>query len=99
MKPQLNHVIVWSLDRRAAADFFAEIAEMGPPTEFAHFTQVETGNGVTLDWADPRRSQPGRINHHDAGRGVYVQRPARHRRVGDHRTPLRAGPVQSTTSG
>ena len=22
-------------------------------------------------WADPARSQPGRINHHDGGRGVY----------------------------
>ncbi len=111
MKPQLNHVIVWARDRRAAAQFFADIAGMGPPTEFGHFTQVETGNGVTLDfadagadprgihlaflvterqfdeifgrivdhelpyWADPRRSQPGRINHHDGGRGVYFGDP------------------------
>ena len=22
-------------------------------------------------WADPMRTQPGRINHHDGGRGVY----------------------------
>ncbi|WP_299442660.1 hypothetical protein [uncultured Phycicoccus sp.] len=26
-------------------------------------------------WADPRRSQPGRINHHDGGRGVYFSDP------------------------
>jgi hypothetical protein len=107
MKPHLNHLIVWATDRRAAAEFFADITGLGPPTEFGHFTQVETGNGVTLDfanatgeprglhlaflvterqfdeifgrildhdlpyWADPRRSQPGQINHQDGGRGVY----------------------------
>ena len=107
----MNHLIVWAEDRRAAAAFFSEIAGMGPPTEFGHFTQVESGNGVTLDfatahgdtpglhlaflvterqfdeifgrivdkglpyWADPRRSLPGRINHHDGGRGVYFSDP------------------------
>ena len=111
MKPQLNHLIAWARDRRAAAEFFADVAGMGPVTEFGHFTQVETGNGVTLDfadaegdlpglhlaflvterqfdeifgriidrdlpyWADPRRSQPGQINHHDGGRGVYFSDP------------------------
>lgn len=52
MKPQLNHLIVWATDRRAAANFFAEVAGMGTPTEYGHFTQVETGNGVALDFAD-----------------------------------------------
>lgn len=116
MKPHLNHLIVWATDRRAAAESFADIAGLAPPTEFGHFTQVETGNGVTLDfadangdprgmhlaflvterqfdeifdrildqqlpyWADPRRSQPGRINHHDGGRGVYFSDP--HTNVG-----------------
>ena len=111
MKPQLNHLIVWSKDRQAAAELFADIAGTEPPTGFGHFTQVETGNGVTLDfadaegdlpglhlaflvterqfdeifdriidrdlpyWADPRRSQPGQINHHDGGRGVYFSDP------------------------
>ena len=111
MKPQLNHLIVWSRDRRAAAEFFADVTGMGPTSEYGHFTQVETGNGVTLDfadttgepaglhlaflvterefdeifarivdrdipyWADPRRSQPGQINHHDGGRGVYFADP------------------------
>lgn len=111
MKPQLNHLIVWSRDRTAAATFFAEIMGMDEPTEFGHFTQVETGNGVIVDfantndepngmhlafqvterqfdqifgriveggiayWADPRRSQPNVINHHDGGRGVYFSDP------------------------
>ena len=52
MTPQLNHLIVWSRDRTAAARFFAEIMGMGEPTEYGHFTQVETGNGVMLDFAD-----------------------------------------------
>lgn len=40
MKPQLNyHLIVWANDRRAAAEFFSDIADMGPPSEFGHFTQ------------------------------------------------------------
>lgn len=100
----------------SAAEFFADVAGMGTPTEYGHFTQVETGNGVTLDfadtdgepggihlaflvterhfdeifkrivdrkisyWADPRRSVPGEINHHDGGRGVYFSDP--HTNVG-----------------
>lgn len=62
MKPQLNHLIVWSKDRRAAAEYFAELTGMGPTTEFAHFSQVETGNGVTLDFADA----------HGEPRGVHL---------------------------
>jgi catechol 2,3-dioxygenase-like lactoylglutathione lyase family enzyme len=111
MHPQLNHLIVWSRDRRATAKFFAEVMGMGTPTEHGHFTLVEAGNGVTLDfadtdgdptgmhlaflvterqfdeildrivdgeipyWADPRRAEPGEINHHDGGRGVYFSDP------------------------
>ena len=29
-------------------------------------------------WADPRQSQPGEINHHDGGRGVYFESPDGH---------------------
>ena len=111
MKPQLNHLIVWARDRHESAAFLADILGLGPPTEYGHFAQVETGNGVTIDfadtddeppgmhlaflvterefdeafarilehggpyWADPGRSQPDRINHHDGGRGVYFNDP------------------------
>lgn len=111
MKPQLNHLIVWSRDRNAAAAFLSEVVGMGEPTQYGHFMQVETGNGVAIDfadttgepsamhlafqvterefdeiygrivergiphWADPRRSQPDTINHHDGGRGVYFSDP------------------------
>ncbi|TIY05275.1 MAG: VOC family protein, partial [Mesorhizobium sp.] len=29
-------------------------------------------------WADPGRTQPGEINHHDGGRGVYFEDPNGH---------------------
>ena len=29
-------------------------------------------------WADPHRSEPGRINHHFGGRGVYFEDPNGH---------------------
>lgn len=29
-------------------------------------------------WADPHQEQPGRINHHDGGRGVYFPDPDGH---------------------
>lgn len=58
MTPQLNHLIVWSRDRRAAAGAFADVMGMDPPTELGHFTQVEAGNGVLLDFADTD-AEPG----------------------------------------
>lgn len=59
VKPQLNHLIVWSRDRRAAAAFFAEVLGLGAPTEFGHFTVVETGNGVSIDFGD---GEPNRMH-------------------------------------
>lgn len=29
-------------------------------------------------WADPGQSQPGQINHHDGGRGLYFEDPNGH---------------------
>ncbi|MEV5430011.1 VOC family protein [Streptomyces sp. NPDC052701] len=34
--------------------------------------------GLTY-WADPFRTRPGEINHHDGGRGVYFDDPDGHR--------------------
>ena len=59
MTPQLNHLIVWSTDRRAAAQTFADVMGMGPPTDYGHFTQVEAGNGVMLD---PILRDPGGLH-------------------------------------
>jgi catechol 2,3-dioxygenase-like lactoylglutathione lyase family enzyme len=59
MKPQLNHLIVWARDRHAAAEFFADLMGMDQPTQYGHFTQVETGNGVAIDFADTADEPPG----------------------------------------
>ena len=34
-------------------------------------------DGVTI-WADPHQHEPGRINHHDGGRGMYFEDPEGH---------------------
>ncbi|MFF2194173.1 VOC family protein [Streptomyces sp. NPDC058157] len=51
MSVQLNHTIVHSRDNRESAVFLAHILglEVGP--EWGPFIPVETGNGVTLDFA------------------------------------------------
>ncbi|MEU3404423.1 VOC family protein [Streptomyces sp. NPDC006670] len=51
MSVQLNHTIVHSRDNRESAAFLAHILglEVGP--EWGPFIPVETGNGVTLDFA------------------------------------------------
>lgn len=59
MTPQLNHLIVWSTDRRAAAATFADVMGMGSPVDVGHFTQVEAGNGVLLDFADTNGEPTG----------------------------------------
>lgn len=50
--PYLNHVIVWSKDRNESANFLADILGLPHPVVLGHFTQVETGNGVGIDFAD-----------------------------------------------
>src|SRR5207249_55958 len=42
----------------------------------AAYTRLLDG-GVQI-WADPHQQQPGEINHHDGGRGVYFQDPDGH---------------------
>lgn len=58
MAVELNHTIVAARDKRVAAEFLAGILglEVSPP--FGPFLPVETGNGVTLDFAD---SDPAQI--------------------------------------
>ena len=35
------------------------------------------GRGLEY-WADPGKSEPGRVNHHDGGKGVYFEDPDGH---------------------
>src|SRR3990170_3555153 len=107
MPIKLNHTIVHARDKRASADFYAEVFGFANPVPFGPFLEVETANEVTLAiletdekfepqhyaflvndaefdqifgrvkarglayWADPGKREPGRINTHFGGRGVY----------------------------
>jgi catechol 2,3-dioxygenase-like lactoylglutathione lyase family enzyme len=48
MTVKLNHTIVHARDKRASADFYAEIFGFGKPVAFGPFLDVETANEVTL---------------------------------------------------
>jgi catechol 2,3-dioxygenase-like lactoylglutathione lyase family enzyme len=50
MTVKLNHTIVYSRDKRAAANFFAEIFGLPAPARFGPFLGIEVGNEVTLDF-------------------------------------------------
>jgi catechol 2,3-dioxygenase-like lactoylglutathione lyase family enzyme len=47
---KLDHTIVYSRDKRAAANFFAELFGLPKPVRYGPFLGVETGNEVTLDF-------------------------------------------------
>ena len=115
MTIKLNHTIVHSKDKRAAAQFFVDLFGLPAPRPFFGFLDVDLGNEVTLAfldaggmevqmqhyaflvsdaefdqifgriqarrmkyWADPGQKQPGEINHHFGGRGVYFEDPSGH---------------------
>jgi catechol 2,3-dioxygenase-like lactoylglutathione lyase family enzyme len=52
MSVELNHTIVAARDKRAAAEFFADILGLAVGAPYGPFLPVETSNGVTLDFMD-----------------------------------------------
>jgi catechol 2,3-dioxygenase-like lactoylglutathione lyase family enzyme len=62
MAVELNHTIVWSTDKRASAEFLADLLGLAPPTPYGPFLCVETSNGVSLDYDD--RHHPVSPNHY-----------------------------------
>ncbi|HEY6531950.1 MAG TPA: VOC family protein [Acidimicrobiales bacterium] len=50
MTIQLNHTIVSAADGEAAARWLTELFELPPPQRFGPFWQVDTANGVGLDF-------------------------------------------------
>jgi hypothetical protein len=48
MAVKLNHTIVHASDKRASADFYAQVFGLDPPVPFGPFLDVQTANGVTL---------------------------------------------------
>lgn len=51
MAIELNHTIVAARDAEASARWFAELFGMAEPFAFGPFWQVDTANGVSLDFA------------------------------------------------
>ena len=51
MSVQLNHTIVWCSDKRRSAAFLSDMLGLPAPKPFSHFLVIETGNGVSLDFA------------------------------------------------
>lgn len=49
---ELNHLIVWSKNKREAARFLAGILGVAVQPDWGHFVPVRTSNGVTLDFID-----------------------------------------------
>jgi catechol 2,3-dioxygenase-like lactoylglutathione lyase family enzyme len=52
MAVQLNHTIVKVTDKRASAEFLADVLGLPAPKAYGPFLIVEADNGVSLDFAD-----------------------------------------------
>ena len=58
MTVELNHTIVWVKDKRASAQYLADVLglEVGPP--WGPFVPIRLSNGVTLDFAESDNARP-----------------------------------------
>ena len=79
------HFLVVDLSNEVSIDYFETTEHVGlqhfaflvSEEEFdAAFARIKA-LGIEI-WADPARSKPGEINHHDGGRGVYFKDPDGH---------------------
>ena len=74
-----------ALDNGVTLDFIAADTELViehyaflvSEAEFDQIFERIRAGGLPY-WADPRHAEPGRINHHDGGRGVYWNDPDGH---------------------
>ena len=62
MAIELNHTIVHTRDKRAAAQFASEILGLPAPAAFGPFLGVQTANGVTLDYLET--DEPILVEHY-----------------------------------
>ena len=58
MAVELNHTIVPSRDKEAAARFVSHVLGLPEPGRASHFVTVAMANGVTLDFDDAQTVQP-----------------------------------------
>jgi catechol 2,3-dioxygenase-like lactoylglutathione lyase family enzyme len=52
MSVQLNHTIIHATDKKTSAEFLARILGLEVQPQYGPFLPVETGNEVSLDFAD-----------------------------------------------
>lgn len=79
------HFMVVTLDNAVSLDFMEKDGDIAlqhyafltdEPSFDAALARIEAAN--LPYWADPARTKPGEINHHDGGRGVYFADPNGH---------------------
>lgn len=81
----LHHFLVVDLDNGVSLDFMQKDGTVARQ-HYAFLVSEEEFDDVLarirddgLDhWADPARTRPREINHHDGGRGVYFEDPDGH---------------------
>jgi catechol 2,3-dioxygenase-like lactoylglutathione lyase family enzyme len=79
------HFLVVEMSNQVSLDYFEttepvalqHLAFLVSEGEFDAMLGRIRARGLQI-WADPARSQPGEINHHFGGRGVYFQDPDGH---------------------
>jgi hypothetical protein len=79
------HFLVVDLSNNVSIDYF-ETDEHVALQHFAFLVSEEEFDSIygriremgIETWADPARTKPGEINHHDGGRGVYFEDPDGH---------------------
>ncbi len=83
---RFGHFLVVELDNGVSLDFYdgsgGEVASqhyafLVGENDFTEIFGRIRNRGLEY-WADPARTQPGEINHHDGGRGVYFKDPDGH---------------------
>lgn len=80
-----GHFLVVVLDNGVSLDFSATAKEVASQhyaflvgeDDFTKIFGRVRDRGLEY-WADPARTRPGEINHHDGGRGVYFKDPDGH---------------------
>jgi catechol 2,3-dioxygenase-like lactoylglutathione lyase family enzyme len=77
--------LVVEVDNGVSLDFM-QVDEVAGPQHYAFLVSEEDFDAIfgriqergISYWADPHGNQPGEINHHDGGRGVYWPDPDGH---------------------
>jgi catechol 2,3-dioxygenase-like lactoylglutathione lyase family enzyme len=77
MAIRLDHTIVPAKDKRASAQFFAEIFGLAVEPGNGYFTQVQVNESLTLDFADEAEhwGEPDRRTHRGLHYAFHVSDP------------------------